>query len=223
MSNKIWIFGDSFSTPFDEPTLGIFAQQYIKWKGYTPKTFGDLLGEELGLDVVHLAKGGTDNDTIFESVYQSAPLIQKGDIVIIGWSFIGRFRLGNKSNGFTTIIPNFKINESIDFISPNTIDEILINRSFRIWVRELYNRCIFLNWLFKDMKLIQWTPFLDSTNTKLFSPTKIDMILNETNRELEDGHYSEKGHRELTEVFLELINDDRLRNEISSHLIPTLI
>lgn len=223
MSNKIWIFGDSYSTPFDTATLGIFAQQYIQWKGYTPKTFGDILGERLGLEVYHLAKGGADNDTIFESVYQSAPLINKGDIVIIGWSFIGRFRLANKNKKFISIIPNFKINESLGFISQNTIEEIIVNRSLPMWVTELYNRAGFLNWLFRDMKIIQWTPFLDSTNSKLFSPLNIDRILIETNKEIEDGHYSERGHIQLSEIFLELINDDKKREDIISHMITTLI
>ena len=83
MKNKIWIFGDSFSTPFETHDLGPFATKYIKWKGYTPKTFGDILGEKLGLEVLHFAKGGADNDTIFESVYKNAPQIQKDMVKIL--------------------------------------------------------------------------------------------------------------------------------------------
>jgi hypothetical protein len=213
--SKIWIFGDSYSTPFDNKTIGHWVNPYIEWKGYVPKTFGDMIGEELGLEVMHFGRGGSDNDTIFESIYQNASLIQKEDIVIIGWSSVVRYRLGNKNRKFTTIIPYFEINEALSFISKSTIEEILVNRTLPAYYTELYNRVYFLNWLFRDMKLIQWTPFHYKQN-KLYGSNEISIITKETNGEVKDSHYSEEGHRELKDKFLEFLNDDRLREEINS-------
>jgi hypothetical protein len=215
MENRLWIFGDSFSTPYDGNGIGQWTLPYIQWKGYVPKTFGDLLGEELGLEVMHFAKGGNDNDSIFESVYQNAPQIKKGDVVIIGWSSTIRFRLSSINNKFITIIPQFKINESLSFISKSTIEEVLVNRSLPAYYNELYNRVHFLNWVFRDIKIIQWTPFWD-TNKKLYGSYDILNITKETNNEVVDGHYSEKGHVQLKDKFLEFLNDDGLRERINS-------
>ena len=35
--NNLWVFGDSFSTPFSH------YQQYCDFKGYTPKTYYELM------------------------------------------------------------------------------------------------------------------------------------------------------------------------------------
>ena len=212
---KIWIFGDSYSTPYSNKEVGAWAKEYIKWKGYEPKTFGDILGDELEVEVMHFGIGGIDNDTLFESIYKSAPLIQKEDIVIIGWSSLIRFRLATLQNKFATIIPNFGIHNSLSFISKNTIEEILVNRTLWSYYKELYDRIEFLNWLFKDTKLIQWTPFYFNS-IKIYGDASITTIHTETNEELKDYHYSEKGHRELANTFLEFINNDKLRNKINS-------
>ena len=217
VKNKIWVFGDSFSTQFQNKTIGGWVKRYIEWKGYIPKTFGDMLSEELGLEVIHKGRGGSDNDSIFEAVYCAAPNIQKGDIVIIGWSHVLRFRLVDKAGNFSPIIPNFTslAKNAFDFISPNTIDEIIVNRNLPMYYTELHNRVLFLNWLFEDMKLIQWTPFYGK-ETKLYGSQFINIISRETNNEVIDGHYSEIGHRELTDTFIKFINNDNLRNKINS-------
>jgi hypothetical protein len=217
MENKrtLWVFGDSYSTPYEDRTIGDWVIPYIEWKGYVPKTFGDVLSKELDITVKHLAKGGLDNDTIFEIIIKSAPLIQKEDIVIIGWSSILRFRLANSGKGFTTIIPNFNVHHTLSFISTNTIEEILVNRSLLGYKNELYDRIKFLNWLFDDMILIQWTPFWNK-GIKIWGNKSLSTITSETNNLIVDYHYSELGHKQLTNEFLEMINDDTLRKTNNS-------
>ena len=210
----LWIFGDSFSTPYQvEP--GNWVLPYIEWKGYIPKHFGDIIGNELEVDVKHFGIGGIDNDTIFEMVLKQVPKINKRDIVIIGWSSVQRFRLADSKTGFITIVPNFKFEKNIPLISKNTIEEILINRSRLGYEYELYNRVKFLNWLFNDMSFIQWTPFSD-TDIKIWRDTGFSTITNETNGLIVDAHYSELGHKQLANKFLEMINDDALRKTINS-------
>ena len=211
----LWIFGDSFSTPFEDKTLGSWDTNYCNWKGYVPKHFGDIIGNELGVEVKHFGIGGIDNDTIFERILKQVPKISKGDIVIIGWSTIHRFRLANSTKGFTTIIPNARFKQNIPFISKDTIEEILVNRSLLGYEYELYDRVKFLNWLFKDMILIQWTPFWDK-NIKVWGESGFSTITNETNGLMKDAHYSELGHKQLANKFLEMIGDDTLRKTINS-------
>jgi hypothetical protein len=222
MSNKkLWVFGDSFSTPFR--AVDGWDKEYCNWKGYIPKYFGNIISNELGIEVSHCGESGVGNDTIFENVLKQVPNIRKGDIVIIGWSHVLRFRLVDKNGKFLTIIPNFVSGplKAFDTISKSTIEEILVNRDHRLYKKELYTKIEFLNFLFKDMKLIQWTPFWYEDN-KILGFKNINTILIETNGELRDGHYSETGHVELSNILIDILNDDTLRNS-SNRLYKQLL
>jgi hypothetical protein len=211
----VWIFGDSFSTPFHCKTLGAWDTNYCNWKGYVPEYFGDIITNELGVQSKHFGIGGVDNDTIFEMILKQAPNICKGDIVIIGWSSIHRFRLADSTKGFITIRQIDELKKNIPFISKNTLEEILVNRSLFGYEYELYNRVKFLNWLFKDMILIQWTPFRHM-GIKIWGDSEFSTITNETNGSIKDAHYSELGHKQLANMFLEMIGNDTLRKTINS-------
>jgi hypothetical protein len=211
----LWIFGDSFSTRFNNKTLGVWDTEYCNWKEYVPEYFGDIITNQLGVQSKHFGIRGADNDTIFEMILKQAPNIRKGDIVIIGWSSIHRFRLADFTKGFITYRQSDKFKQNIPFISKNTIEEIFVNRSLLGYKHELYGRVKFLNWLFNDMILIQWTPFWDK-EIKIWGDSEFSTITNETDGLIVDAHYSELGHKQLTNKFLEMISDDTLRKTINS-------
>jgi len=220
----VWIFGDSFSAPFDNSEMGPWSKEYIKWKGYVPKTFGDNIADKLNTEVRNFALGGSDNDTIFELIIKNAPEFKKDDIVIVGWSDIVRFRLVNDFNKFDFLLPNKSNSEVISDVSETTINEILVNRLNPMYFEEFKIRFDFLNWLLKDITFIQWTAWVSNLQTnkyvinfaKQFKPN----IHLETKGVVNDTHYSELGHIELTDDFMKLINDDDLRyknNSISNY------
>ena len=212
----IWIFGDSFSTSYgNDPSIKHWLDKYVDWKGYMPKTFGDFLSEELNQEVKNKARGGSDNDSILESIFENAPLIQKGDIVIIGWSSIVRYRISNIFDGWEKIIPNHETNmKNLSNISKQTLEEILVNRNSKLYKDEFIKRRDFLNWLFRDNILIQWTPFSHQfTFIHGFDTLLTKTIQDETNNEIKDGHYSETGHCNLSKEFIKLIDDVKLRDD----------
>jgi hypothetical protein len=213
----VWIFGDSFSAPYNNPEVRSWAQDYIKWKGYIPNTFGDNIANKLNTQVRNLSIGGFDNDSMFELLLKHAPEFKKDDVIIIGWSDITRFRLVNDVGRFVSVIVNMDNSKLISTISEDTINEILVNRSHNTYFEEFRIRTEFLNWVFKDYVFIQWTPFqlVSDTifyNVNFFNGNKHNIKL-DTNGLIKDLHYSEIGHQELTEDFLKLINDENLRHE----------
>jgi len=212
----LWIFGDSFSTLYDDLSIESWSVPYCKWKGYIPKTFGNIISENYNMELKSLSRGGLNNDSIFELIYKSAPLIKEDDIIIIGWSSNIRYRLAGNDDKWVSIIPNYNTNmETLKNISVKTLDEVLYNRTLPLHVNEFIDRRNFINWLFRNNKLIQWTPFRDQYGFLLgFSGT--GTIGEETKKEINDGHYSEKGHMELSEKFMDLLNDDELRNKLNS-------
>ena len=136
----IWIFGDSFSVPFETHINNKcdWAIDYFNYKKEIPKTFGSVLSDLLKTDVTNLARPGCDNYTMFHSYIKNIENIKKDDIVIIGWSEVGRFRLASKLNTWISFVPNFD-NElkKMENISNQTIIEVCVNRLSDIYIDEL--------------------------------------------------------------------------------------
>ena len=51
--NTLWTFGDSFTDFFYPPDKSEihWRQKYIKFKGYTPKVYGEIIAEKLNLNL----------------------------------------------------------------------------------------------------------------------------------------------------------------------------
>ena len=203
---KLWIFGDSFSAPYEHPSNINWSNKYIEWKGYSPNIFSKLLSNNLNLELHNLALGASSNSTIFETIYTNAHNINKGDIVIIGWSSQNRFRLSNIKKEWTNIVPNYTdtYKNELPFISKTTLDEILSNRSDEQYLVELFKKINFINWLFKESTIIHWSMFNSIINNKIiYDPNH--SITAETNSLINDKHYSEAGHIILYNNFLDII------------------
>lgn len=211
----LWIFGDSFSTRFNNKILGRWDTNYCNWKGYVPKYFGDIIANELKVDVKHFGIGGCDNYTLFHSIIKVINLIKSDDIIIIGWSDILRFRIPNKTGLFSTIrAHNFtntmflnKFKENFDF-SEQSIKEVLISRDNELYVYELNDLIHLLNHIFKTNIVIHWSPFHQkSLHTTIRFSEKIETINMETAGYVNDEHYSEGGQMKISNIFIDYIEN----------------
>ena len=211
MVNKLWIFGDSYSAPY--PKISKNGKEYIEWKGYEPKVYGDVLGEKLGMEVINTALGGLDNYSIFEFFCNNVDKINPGDVVVIGWSDTTRFRLVKDIEiKWQSIIINAKhTNPHFNHISKDSINEIGVNRmSMLYWIEVMsWSKLIQFTLNTNKIDVLFFTPF-----TKGYSivPTdwhikKLERIVDETNGNVDDWHHSEKGNHILgIELYDRLIN-----------------
>lgn len=196
MANTLWSFGDSYTEGYGLP----WARDYIKWKGYKPLNFSDLLAKDLNLFPKNLAKGGSDNYTIFESICENIDDIKKDDFVIIGWSNPVRFRLATNNNTWSTLLPGNDHNISIfDHLSKESINEILVNRGSYKFAHEIDSWIKIINKALPENDVINWTPFGESMTQCEF--IRCTTIVEETKKEVDNGHYGETGHMELFELF----------------------
>ncbi len=204
MSRKIWTFGDSFTQSlFNNDTIWI--KRYTDWKGYTPKVYGELIAEDLKLELINLGKGGLDNYGILQSVCDNSNRIHRDDIVLIGWSSHLRFRIVNDSNNWQSIVPNVDINEmNLQHISEITINEMLINRNSSLYINEIQSWIKLLDCTFRNNILIHWSPWGNGIAPNYFK--NIETIEMETDGSIYDNHYSEKGHTDLANEFIYMIN-----------------
>jgi hypothetical protein len=207
MSQKLYLFGDSFSAGFSFESN--WTNNYINWKGYTPKGFGEIVSQKLSLELINLAENASDNYSILQKFCDNVNNIEKNDLVIIGWSSPLRFRLVSKD--WITILPNYDkfSTKEIDKtkISESTLIEILLNRDDIRYCNEVNSWIKLLNNL--DKNIIHWTPFDQRLDCMFLN--KFETIFTETNGELNDWHFSEKGHIQLSDLF---INKFKNKNKI---------
>ena len=63
-NKKIWVFGDSFSVPFKRVEN---IMPYVKYKGYCPKSYSEIISEELGYELMDKSAGGSSNYDMFHT------------------------------------------------------------------------------------------------------------------------------------------------------------
>jgi hypothetical protein len=79
-------------------------------------------------------------------------------------------------------------------------DEILVNRDHQLYSIEVNYWIKLINLAFKDILIVHWTSFEPKIDAIFIGG--IGRISLETNGEIADGHFSEKGHLELSEKLM---------------------
>ena len=207
MKRTLWTYGDSFTESMNTATGALWVDEYVGWKGYTPKVYGEVISDEMGMELVNLGRGGSDNYSIFQSVCDSANLINSNDVIIIGWSSCTRFRLVDKWDNWKPIIPMFDRNiRNLEDVSNTTLEEVLINRTKTKYASEVHSWIKLLNIAFPNNLIIHWSP-LDRIVSKNYIGN-LTNITKETNEEIVNGHYGEVGHIQLANEFIRMIKSN---------------
>lgn len=153
--NRIHAFGDSYT---EGQPMDCTFPPFVEWKnlrgGTLPKCWVDLLAEKMGMHSTNYAQGGNSNYHIFEDVCKNSHSFNRGDIVIINWTYKSRFRwpsfelhsdgnpkwfdkYGKPSDYWRRMATN-EYEEDYEFISKETKNEILNNRMSKLYSDEIY-------------------------------------------------------------------------------------
>jgi hypothetical protein len=221
MGKTIWVFGDSFTQSMAPvPNLKDWRFKYAEYKGYSPKVFSDFLIDEYGYTCHNRGHGGADNYTILDIIINHLDQIKDGDVIVIGWSSIHRTRLANKFGKFTSILPGGdstfkKETAKLIGVSPDTVEEVLVNRlDGSCYVTELNRIMILLNRTFHNNIIIHWSPFYNfHQGMDVISLPIVQTILQETEGKIQDAHYSENAHKVISEHINDLIHYTIRHNE----------
>ena len=206
--SKIWTFGDSFC--YD----GGWTVYYSLWKGYKPKIHTEIIAEELDIENINLSYPGYSNDMIFDVICENIKKIKSDDIINIGWVPIERFRLATDDGKWGRILPLFSKKEiesdgRLDNISKTTIDEIFANRTNPIYKKELHNRIELINYSLPNNKIIHWSWVKMNT---------FETITKETNGEIRDEHWSERGQLDFSKWFINKVQNNNHYNDLTNIL-----
>lgn len=197
---RLYVFGDSFT----DANIISNNKSYLQWKGYTPKTFHQIISEQLDLEVVNFSKSyGMDNYTIFQEICNNINEMDDS-IVIINWSEPIRFRMVDTSTQkWRTIIPEsvMRLKKGLPYVNGvknDTIDDTFLNRENQLWLSEINSWITIINKALSNSVVVHWTWY----NNK-----ERETITEETNGDVVDFHYSEKGHQQLSDWILEQIKN----------------
>lgn len=209
--NNLWVFGDSFSVPFKKIEKEC---PYVHYKGYCPKIYSELLSEKLEYNLIDMSVGGCSNYSLFHKFIDCIEKIKPNDILIFGWTQPIRFRVASKHNDFYDVmIAVVKHMTDMFTLKIDTLQDITINRNENsVYYTELSDYIKLINFTLKNNKIIHWTWVEPSnkffTDEKQYEKTYYDLlepykkyllIKEETNKEIDDFHYGEIAHLELSE------------------------
>jgi hypothetical protein len=222
---KLWTFGDSYTELFRNQTGTL--KEYCSWKKITPLTFSEVICGRHNLELKSQGKGGASNRTILSQFTNIMDEIESEDILIFGWTNLSRFRLVDENAVLHDIIGPYFANDKTpqpDF-SVQSVAETLLMRSDFIFFSEILEYMKMIKKIFPNNKIINWTwhtvtpieihksksternQMLNEfySNIIHFPYGDMEKIIDETNGEIKDYHYSENSHVFLANEFTKII------------------
>jgi hypothetical protein len=241
--NTLFTFGCSYTEDFERvvettkdsnfmPAQRRYIENHLG--GRIPKSWPQLLSEKLGFELKNYGIGGMSNYQIFEEICDHSDEFKNGDVIIIGWTHITRFRWIGNNNDWSPVFSQYTDNIS-KIMSETTFNEILIQRTKKLYIKELYYYQKLLEQLSKSIgfEIYFWSSddnIIYKENKEFFTDKKYllnDLISNnnnifniiqknggktineETNGEIPDNHLAETGHRVQSELFYKhIINEE---------------
>lgn len=202
---KLWVFGDSYGEPYDgELSKFYWSQDYLKWKGYVPKNYSQIMSEELNCQLMNFSFTASNNNQIFQNFCDNIDNIGSDDYVIIQWTEYHRFRLigdDNQWENFTAHINWARYNlKKITDVSFDTILQLLVNRRHIQYKNEVDSWEKLIKSKINPDNLLIWNPF-DVVGKGKFVKS-LEKIKDETNNEIQDNHFSENGNKQLSVILL---------------------
>jgi lysophospholipase L1-like esterase len=193
--NTLWAFGDSFTAGWGCTPQFEYYKKYYK-EG--DKLWVDLLANEMGLTLSNIGKNAASNDYIIDSIILNWKKIKENDFVVIGKTFTSRFDIPvSIENRWVTILDKFSLDNGYNLFNKEEF-ETIVNFNYLFAANPLYKERQDLRYDFlvkeleqKQVKVYLWD--IISSHAKL----KFNTIQMDTNNEIDDGHFSFKGHVEF--------------------------
>lgn len=220
MGNKAWFFGDSFTQGWsdDKIELGFHTLQedyFINVLNSNGQRWTEILASKLKLEHINCAEGGYGNEDIIFQITDKLQYIKPGDTVVMSNSHELRFQIpkydgnlivpfnaagletGDVSDYHNDFVKDFKL-----------VKEVLVDYAteFRAkhhmtWRWYFLDRFRNLEAYFKEFSINAYFWHFDIW---MFDkpPHVFERISEHTNNRLLDYHFSERGHKDFAEYFL---------------------
>jgi hypothetical protein len=219
-------FGCSYTADY---TLdgAIYKKFYNIRGGNFPDVWPKILAKKLNFELNNFGKGGVGNDFIFNQICKNFKQFKKNDIVIIGWSYINRYKWVD-FNSNLWMMANYSVPAVSKENNQIIHDEISFNRTHPLYVEEVYDYMKLIDYLSEqiefdlyywsgDCNLIYPIPTSERQDKKFLMSNLIGennetpfnevfklggkRIFEETNNIIDDSHFGESAHKIMGELF----------------------
>lgn len=199
-SNKIYVFGDSYTKGHGCLENEEFYNKYKRDKN--DRIWCDIVSEKLGMELINLGVGLYSNDKIIDSIISRYDLFKKNDIVLIQKTFSHRFDIPNIDDDKLITVSPGNI-QSYDSYTKEEIEKILYLSDSELYKKRQDLRFDFLQKILTDKGVvcIVWN---------IMDYLYIERIVEHTNGEIFDHHWSFNGHKEMSDNMLKLIKNNNL-------------
>lgn len=212
---RVWVFGSCFSWGFGCKEYFPYCKQYKK---DGDKIWTEIVSENLGLDVVDKSiPAGATNFTILKSFIENFSKIKEGDIVIYEiMKPLGLLKLNNMKTKVDSISTyNLHLDkhwrDSEDKRISNEYIDLNVRGHDEVWVKWFYPQIKSISdvLLEKNIKTYLWYYHV----WELYSENRFENIIDATNGDIDDFHYSFEGHRQMANYILDIISKDKYLKE----------
>lgn len=228
--STLFTFGCSYTEDYSDK-----HEHYRLYKefcgGIFPKTWPTLLSEKLGVGLENYGLSAAGNQLIFTTFCRNCDKIKKGDIVILGWSFVERYQLSDSlGNDWLRFGPGLMKHPEI--ISNECHESIILNRTLKPYYDEIYDFEKIIDRLAESVgfEVYYWTiineliynqpkeklnqkkyllnDYIENKFDNTFSIVLQNggkWIFEETDNKIKDGHMAGIGHKVQADLFYEHI------------------
>jgi len=247
VKNTLWSFGDSFSEevinlPEHNERLR-YVREYLN--GIPYKTWPGIVADKLNYNYRnHAATGGkkfkylgqgNSNDSTFFNVTEYSSEFKRGDIIVVGFTTVGRYQIGTSSGDVWTILPNQYFDINTDRYLQHYMDRI----DNDYYLHEMLQKFKILETLSKVVGFTiyywNWTGDFHISETDMVkdnwivnqifgkdvgfnyilheNDSKLQSIREETNGDCNDGHWGKHVNDILGNVFYDHIKNKITKND----------
>jgi len=197
--NKLFAFGCSF-TAGNGCLVGEEYTEKYKSNEYD-LIWPEIISNQIGYELINYGMGGYSNDKIFDTILNVYDKINENDYVIIEMSFHHRYDIPNsKDESLLTIAPN-PSNLLVNEYSKNEIEHITYVSTLmqsNLFKKRNINRFNFLQKLLLNTKKVKNCLIWDVEE----NINNFEKIVDVTNGEINDHHWSYEGHRSFAKHLL---------------------
>ena len=215
--NNLWIFGDSFSAPFDGLAYWAWFQKYLSFLGTDRfDTWQEIVAKNLNLNLQEFGETSISNSEIFERFAINCSKFNEEDVVVINWTLTERFRVPEeKTNKFLNLVPAHlkKTDYENTYFTLNDIQKIAIARTHSLYQTEINNWSNLINEFckLKNIRVVFWgltyTQAYYDFDFTLEDRIKYKLRILDHQPENQDHHFSMYGHQHVGSKITKILTD----------------
>ena len=231
--NKLHTFGCSYTQDFIDNKIDAYID-YCNFRGGTfPLTWSEVLSSKLNFSLKNYGRGGGGNNLIFQTLCNNIEKIEKGDIVIIQWTYIHRYMwVSFEYDNWTNLGAGSLNGDTV--ISESTHEEITHNRTHPLYVGQIYEWMKMIDKISnlvgfdvyywsadryvlypsdnrekRNKKYLLGNLIIPSHETIFYEIFKLggETIQKETNGLIKDLHFGETAHKIMGDLFFDHIKN----------------